>query len=121
MTLLRGDLPADGLLVIEVDGEGGVDAAADGALADRLVRAFAMARDGVNGLGRDGCVLFVVSGGIAARAGVTSLTRTLALEWAPRGVRVNAVHGRRDRAEELIRFIASPAARMLTGAVVDAP
>lgn len=81
---------------------------------------------------------------VAARAGVLGLTRTLALEWAPDGIRLNCVGpgmvftgnldpAARERAEadmgaiplgrptdvieiaELMAFLASDAARMITG------
>jgi NAD(P)-dependent dehydrogenase (short-subunit alcohol dehydrogenase family) len=87
-----------------------------GPLADRLGAAFAQARDAE--LGESGCVIFHVRGDESERAGVTGLARTLALEWAGRGIRVNVVGG--ERPEDLIRFVSSPASRMLTGAVLDA-
>jgi hypothetical protein len=115
--LLRQDAARGELLLVDAgNGEG----AASGALAERLGRAFAQARDGVSSLGPSGSVLFVGSGGPEARSGLAALTRTLALEWAPRGVRVNAVFGSTEPDDDLIGFIAGPASRMLTGAVIDA-
>jgi peroxisomal 2,4-dienoyl-CoA reductase len=43
----------------------------------------------------------------AAKGGIDALTRTLAIEWAPDNVRVNAVV-----------FLASPAASWVTGAIL---
>lgn len=113
MTLLRPTAAQDTLLVVPLDAD---DAdASSGALARTFVEAFGSARDS-----DARCVVFAVhGGGAAARAGASALVRSLALEWAPRGIRVNAVVGEGD-AGELIRFIASPASRMLTGAVLDA-
>lgn len=87
----------------------------------------------------------------AAKAGVHHLTKSLAVEWATRGVRVNAVAptyidtpllsfaktdrpmfdrwidgtpiGRMGRPEEIaavVLFLASPAASLLTGSIVNA-
>ncbi len=116
MTLFAAGTEADPLVVIELEAE---DAeAATGVMAERLTAAFAAARDRGAKLGPNGCVIFAVRGGAAIRAASSALARTLALEWGPRGIRVNAVCG--EHPETLIRFIASPASRMLTGAVLDA-
>lgn len=85
---------------------------------------------------------------VAARAGVLGLTRTLALEWAPDGIRLNCIGpgivftenldpkarahvearldaiplGRPTRADEvaeLTAFLASDAARMMTGQLIQ--
>ena len=114
---LRDGAPRDDLLL--VDAGAGMDAAS-GALAQQLGRAFAQARDGASALGPNGSVLFLGSGGPEARSGLAALTRTLALEWAPQGVRVNAVFGSSKPDDDLIGFISGPASRMLTGAVIDA-
>jgi NAD(P)-dependent dehydrogenase (short-subunit alcohol dehydrogenase family) len=108
VSLFAPDAGADPCVVIELEGSG--------ALAERLGAAFAQARDAE--LGENGCVIFHVRGGEAERAGVTGLARTLALEWARRGIRVNVIGG--DRPDDLIRFVSSPASRMLTGAVLEA-
>ena len=114
---LRDGAPRDDLLL--VDAVAGEDAAS-GALAQQLGRAFAQARNGASALGPNGSVLFLGSGGPEARSGLAALTRTLALEWAPQGVRVNAVFGSHEPDDDLIGFISGPASRMLTGAVIDA-
>ena len=112
MSLVAPEAPSDPCVVIEV-----ADApAASGGLAGRLAAAFAEARDA--GLGENGCVVFHAHGGEALRAGLSGLARSLALEWGSRGIRVNVVVG--EDADDLIRFLASPASRMLTGAVLDA-
>jgi NAD(P)-dependent dehydrogenase (short-subunit alcohol dehydrogenase family) len=116
VTILAANARGDELLVVELEATD--DDAATGVLAERLTTAFAAARDGARTLPEHGCVVFVVRGGDAARAGIASLTRTLALEWAPRRIRVNAICG--DETGELVRFVASPASRMLTGAVLSA-
>jgi NAD(P)-dependent dehydrogenase (short-subunit alcohol dehydrogenase family) len=108
VSLVAPDVASDPCVVIEVGGSA--------PLAERLGAAFAQARDAE--LGENGCVIFHVHGDEAERAGVTGLARTLALEWAGRGIRVNVIGG--DRPDDLIRFISSPASRMLTGAVLDA-
>jgi hypothetical protein len=115
--LLREDARRDDLLLIDA---GAGDDAASGALAQQLACAFAQARDGVSGLGPHGSVLFLGSGGPEARSGLAALTRTLALEWAPRGLRVNAIFGSSDPDDDLVGLIAGPASRMLTGAIIDA-
>lgn len=115
--LLREDAPRDDVLLVDA---GIGEDAASGALAQQLGRAFAQARDGASSLGPHGSVLFLGSGGPEARSGLAALTRTLALEWAPRGVRVNAVFGSSEAAADLIGFVCGPASRMLTGAVIDA-
>lgn len=86
---------------------------------------------------------------IAARAGVLGLTRTLALEWAKDGIRLNCLgpgtvvtHGLADEAAremmdgliaatplgeptsteevaELVAFLASPAGRLMTGQLIQ--
>jgi NAD(P)-dependent dehydrogenase (short-subunit alcohol dehydrogenase family) len=103
-----------------------LDAAADGTLAAALVEGFAAGRDAFVRLRPGGCLLFVLAGASRghadidpARAAIGSLTRTLALEWAP-DRRVNAlVCGRPEDAIEAAALIAWPASRTLTGAVLD--
>lgn len=86
---------------------------------------------------------------IAARAGVLGMTRTLALEWAPHGIRLNCIGpgtvvtgglsgygqqnlldrlalatplGRPTEAEEvaeLVAFLVSPAGRMISGQMIQ--
>ena len=90
---------------------------ASGLLAARLTDAFDAARSIAAEIDGEGCIVFSVRGGEALRAGATALVRSLALEWADRRIRVNAVCGAPP--PELIAFIASPAGRMLTGAVLD--
>jgi hypothetical protein len=110
VTLLRGDAPTDELVVVDVP----AGDAADGSLAAALTEAFVAAKARAP---ERGCLVFRFAGAEAEHAGVSALTRTLALEWAPRGIRVNAVRGDGD---ELIRFLATPASRLVTGAVLDA-
>jgi NAD(P)-dependent dehydrogenase (short-subunit alcohol dehydrogenase family) len=103
-----------------------LDDAADGTLAAGLTEAFAAARDAFPRLRPDGCLLFVLADSSAdhadtdpARAAIGSLTRTLALEWAPER-RVNAlICARPDDTIEAAALIAWPASRTLTGAVID--
>jgi NAD(P)-dependent dehydrogenase (short-subunit alcohol dehydrogenase family) len=103
-----------------------LDAAADGTLAAVLTEAFAAARDAFPRLRPGGSLLFVLADASAdhadtdpARAAIGSLTRTLALEWAP-GRRVNAlICARPEDAIEVAALIAWPASRTLTGAVLD--
>ena len=108
-------------MVVDVACDETLAGAAAGTLAGSLAAAFAEARAGLDELGDGGCVVFRYAGGPALRSGLTSLTRTLALEWAPRGIRVNAVTGAAAETIELVRLLASPASRMVTGAVIDAP
>lgn len=112
------DAPVD-LLLVPVDGSAPLDAAADGALADSLTTAFAAARDGAPRLRPGACLLFVISpADAAARAAVASLTRTLALEWAP-DLRVNAIAcADPTDALDLAALVAWRASRTLTGAVL---
>jgi hypothetical protein len=113
------DAPVD-LLLVPVDGSASLDEAASGALADSLTAAFSAARDGASRLRPGGCLLFVLSPADApARAAVASLTRTLALEWAP-DLRVNAI-ACADPADavDLAALVAWRASRTLTGAVLE--
>jgi hypothetical protein len=119
VTLLAAGATTDGLVLVSARCGDAVEDAGSGRLAEQLVAAFAEARDAVTALELGGSVLFRVSGGAAARAGFASLTRTLALEWAPMNVRVNTIFGDAD-CDDLVRFLAGPASRMLTGAVIDA-
>jgi hypothetical protein len=125
VTLLAAGAPTDELVLVSARCGDAAEDAGSGLLAEQLVAAFAEARDGVASLERGGSVLFRVSGGPAARAGFASLTRTLALEWAPMDVRVNTVFGDGDcdcdcDCDDLVRFLSGAASRMLTGAVIDA-
>jgi NAD(P)-dependent dehydrogenase (short-subunit alcohol dehydrogenase family) len=103
-----------------------LDAAADGALAAALTEAFGAGREAFARLRPGGCLLFVLSGASAdhadidsPRAAIGSLTRTLALEWAP-DRRVNAlICARPEDAIEAAALIVWPASRTLTGAVLD--
>ncbi|MFT3866494.1 MAG: hypothetical protein QM729_19715 [Solirubrobacterales bacterium] len=103
-----------------------LDRVAVGALAAALTAAFAAARDGAARLNPGGCLLFVLAGPPAphpeddpTRAALASLTRTLALEWAP-ARRVNAlVCPAPEAAPEATALLAWPASRTLTGAVLD--
>jgi len=129
------DAPVD-LLLVPVDGEpstadgdsspgrgatDSLDAAATGAMAASLTAAFSAARDGAPRIRPGGCLVFVLSlADIAAHAAITSLTRTLALEWAP-DVRVNAIACTRPAdAVDLAALVAWRPSRTLTGAVLDA-
>jgi NAD(P)-dependent dehydrogenase (short-subunit alcohol dehydrogenase family) len=101
-------------------------AAASGELAGALTTAFAAARDGRARLRAGGCLLFVLSPAPAgppaedpAHAALASLTRTLALEWAPEH-RVNALAGPRPAdAVDLAALLAWRPSRTLTGAILD--
>jgi hypothetical protein len=137
--LVANDGSAD-LIVVAVDGAGrpsdrgasppvadpSLDGAADGALAGALTEAFAAAREAFGRLRPGGCLLFVLAGAAAnhadvdaERAAIGSLTRTLALEWAPER-RVNAlVCANPEDAIEVVALIAWPASRTLTGTVLD--
>jgi NAD(P)-dependent dehydrogenase (short-subunit alcohol dehydrogenase family) len=107
-------------------GDGALDAAADGILAAALTKAFGSAREAFARLRPGGCLLFVLADASPehadadpARAAIGSLTRTLALEWAP-DRRVNAlICARPGDAVEAAALIAWPASRTLTGAVLD--
>jgi hypothetical protein len=113
------DQGAVDLLLVPIEADASLDAAADGTLAASLIAAFAAARDGASRLCPGGCVLFLLTGEDPARAAIGSLTRTLALEWAP-SLRVNAIV-RRDPAAavDLIALVAGRASRALTGAVLE--
>jgi hypothetical protein len=113
------DQGAVDLLLVPVDADGSLDAAADGELATALAGAFAAARDNAARIHPGGCVLFVLESDDPARAAVGSLTKTLALEWAP-SLRVNTiVCADPGGATSLIALVASPASRALTGAVLE--
>jgi NAD(P)-dependent dehydrogenase (short-subunit alcohol dehydrogenase family) len=121
-----GDKESVDLFIVSLDPGSSLELAAGGELAAALTDAFANAREALTQLRPGGCLLFVLAGASAdhadtdpARAAIGSLTRTLALEWAP-DRRVNAlVCARPDDAIEAVALIAWPAARTLTGAVVD--
>lgn len=113
--LLTGIVAADGL-----------DDAAGGRLALRLTQAFGTAREHVERIRPGGLILFVLWGcaprpGGAASTAASALARSLALEWAPRGVRVDAIAcANPESIVDEVGFLTSPASRMLTGAVVHA-
>ncbi len=113
------DQGAVDLLLVPVDADGSLDAAADAALAAAVTGAFGAARDNAARICPGGCVLFVLTSEDPAHAAVGSLAKTLALEWAP-SLRVNAIVCP-DPADAvgLVALIASPASRALTGAVLD--
>jgi hypothetical protein len=93
--------------------------AGSGALADALTTAFAAARDATTRPGD--CIVFVTDRAPEVVAAVAALTRSLALEWASDGVRVNAIRADDpDQAATTIAWLATPPALMLTGAVLDA-
>jgi len=115
ISVLRSGLVLDPHLVIDLSADKGDER--NGVLAERLTAAFEAARDGAQTLNEGGCIILAVQGDEALRAGATALVRSLALEWAPRRIRVNAVCGEPNA--QLIQFIACPASRMLTGAVID--
>jgi NAD(P)-dependent dehydrogenase (short-subunit alcohol dehydrogenase family) len=114
------------LFVASLDPGPSLDLAAGGGLAGSLTEVFATAREAFARLRPGGCLLFVLTDASAdhadtdpARAAIGSLTRTLALEWAP-DRRVNAlVCARPEDAIETAALIAWPASRTLTGAVID--
>jgi hypothetical protein len=113
------DQGAVDLLLVPVDVQGSLDAAANGDLAAALTGAFGAARDNAARIHPGGCVLFVLESDDPARAAVGSLTKTLALEWAP-SLRVNTiVCADPGGATSLIALVASPASRALTGAVLE--
>jgi NAD(P)-dependent dehydrogenase (short-subunit alcohol dehydrogenase family) len=114
MRLLRRGLTLDPHHVIEVSALGA--SAASGQLAERLTAGFLEAQARGIELADGGCIVFEIDGDESLRAGISALVRSLALEWAARGIRVNAVC--KESGPELIRFIASPAGRMLTGVVL---
>jgi hypothetical protein len=92
-----------------------------GAVAAAVTAAFATARDRRGELAPGGTLLFVVADEPVVLAAMTSLTRTLALEWAPEQVRVNAVRCPEPaRAAGAACWLASAPAAMLTGAVLPA-
>lgn len=121
---LRPAEPDLDLALVGVVAADGPDEAAGGRLAVRFTTAFATARDHVGRIRPGGLVLFVLWGGVprrggAAVGGISALTRSLALEWAPRGIRVDAIRCTRpDAIADEVAFLASPASRMLTGGVV---
>jgi hypothetical protein len=93
--------------------------ASSGALADALTAAFAAARDATTRPGD--CIVFVTDPAPEVAAAVASLTRSLALEWAPEAVRVNAICADApEQAATTIAWLGTPPALMLTGAVLDA-
>lgn len=97
-----------------------------GGAAATLTAVFAAARAGYDLLtdASGGGLLLIATGapgptGAALHAGLTSLTRTLATEWAPQHIRVNclltpAVPTAPPLAD-LIGYLAGPAAALLTG------
>jgi hypothetical protein len=92
-----------------------------GAVADALAAAFATARDAHDRLVPGDCVVFLADRTPVVGAAVASLTRSLALEWAPDGLRVNAIRAAAPAdADDLIAWLRAPAALMLTGAVLEA-
>lgn len=110
-------------VVIDVEGDGGLSAAASGEVADTLGEVFVAARDAVSGLPPGGGVLLrcTATDAPALTGALTSLCRSLAREAASRGVRVNAViAGPESDVDELVTFLGSPAAAMCTGAVLEA-
>jgi NAD(P)-dependent dehydrogenase (short-subunit alcohol dehydrogenase family) len=121
-----GDQESVDLFVVSLDPGSSLDIAAGGALAEALIEAFAAAREAFARLRPGGCLLFVLADASAdhadtdlARAAIGSLTRTLALEWAPER-RVNAlICVRPEDAVEAVALIAWRASRTLTGAVLD--
>jgi hypothetical protein len=108
-------------VVVEVDGAGGLDAAADGDVARRLGDAFEAVRDALSRLGSgDGVLIHCTTTG-ALTGAVGSLCRSLAREAAPRGIRVNTILATPEAdVDALIAFLGSPASMMCTGAVLEA-
>lgn len=110
-------------VVVEVDGAGGLDAAADGDVARRLGDAFETVRDAMPRLAAgDGVLIRCTTTDAPALTGaVRSLCRSLAREAAGRGVRVNAILATPDAdVDALVAFLGSPASVMCTGAVLEA-
>lgn len=119
----------DQLALVELEACDDLDQVAAGILAGRLTVAFVAARDAAERLGDGASVVFIRHGDGegdgrgpgASAAAIAALTRTLALEWAPRGIRVNAVSCRRVAdAGDAVALLASPAGAMATGMVLEA-
>jgi hypothetical protein len=121
-----GDQEPVDLFVVSLEPGSSLDLAAGGELAAAITEAFGAGREAFVRLRAGGCLLFVLAGASAehadvdpGRAAIGSLTRTLALEWAP-DRRVNAlICARPEDAIEAVALVAWPASRTLTGAVLD--
>lgn len=110
-------------VIVHVSGDGGLAAAASGAVATRLGEAFGQARDAVGRLTSGDAVLLrcTADGDSVLTGALRSLCRTLAREAAARGVRVNAIVGKPEAdVAGLVAFLGSDASVMCTGAVLAA-
>lgn len=111
------------LVAVPVPRNDALGAAATGAVAAALGSVFRQAKAAQTRLADGGCLLFVLLGAgdgelPALQGGLVSLTRTLALEWAP-ALRVNAIVSRHaESAVQLAALAGGRAGRALTGAVL---
>ncbi|MQA03277.1 MAG: SDR family oxidoreductase [Streptosporangiales bacterium] len=113
VTVVRGRCPA------------GVDAVVSAATAEALTELFVRVRDELVATADGGGVLVVVQteepcADGTVRAAVGALVRSLAREYADRRCRVNVVLVGAADVSAMEDFLTSPAAVMLTGAVLDA-